>query len=60
MTDPFKLPIGVEIDWPDLLRRYIEHVGYCEGTSFLSASWDRELKKSFNQNEINVLRRLDP
>lgn len=60
MTESFKLPIGVEIDWPDLLRRYIDHVGYCEGTTFLSDSWQRELIERFNQNEINVLRKLDP
>lgn len=48
----------VKIDWRDLLRRYLEHVEYAEGTTFLSALYRKESASRFSDAEWAALREL--
>lgn len=45
------------IDYRDLLRRYIRHVGECEGITFMPPRHESEIV--FTADEIAELRRLD-
>ena len=44
------------IDYRELLKKYIEHVGDCEGSVFLSEMWRR---KDFTDDEWSELLNLD-
>jgi hypothetical protein len=46
------------VDYEALLRKYIDHVGWEEGTTFLS-DWRRRGPVSFTDEEWIELQRLD-
>lgn len=46
---------GERMDYEELLRKYIRHVGNMEGVDFITS---RLLEKDFNDEEIDTLLRL--
>lgn len=48
------------IDYKDLLRKYIQHVGECEGISYIHALNHSYMSKVlFSDEEVNALQALE-
>lgn len=46
------------MNFEELLRKYIDHVGQCEGVTFLSSRWAGDSTVEFSDEEWAELQRL--
>jgi hypothetical protein len=45
------------MDYRELLKKYINHVGYCEGTTFIHMAYPDDM--GFTAEEVAELEKLD-